>query len=327
MHTSSPRNALAVPTRSLQLEDETLKEIVSAGDPLLLQEGWANCPAVGLWDFQLLNERAGDQSVEVEYYPNGRRDRACTFLNMRLGEYLDRLTQDPPSRKLLYLAEYPIERVVPTLLDQFRRPTALEKPTSIRELLFVGYDSITTAHYHRGRTQAILGQISGEKTVVLFPPKDLCHLEMNPWYSLRPNHSKLPWGEKDYAEVLSESPRAKATTPLLCTVRPGELLFIPDHWVHYVVSEGPSVSVTWFWESELGTGYGPGIRRDKWSACAKTCMQVAARVASTFGLQRQLVQVAARLGIFLPDEQSQVQDYLDRFGATLPSKQHTHRSH
>ncbi|MEM8735597.1 MAG: cupin-like domain-containing protein [Planctomycetota bacterium] len=324
MLSACPSNAPPVPIADSNLQSHALDNIIALGEPVLFRDTWENCPAVERWDFAHLKECVGQQIIEAEYYPNARRDRACTFLEMPLEEYLERLESDPPSRKLLYLAEYPIERVVPTILDEFNKPEALANQPNLRELLFVGYDSVTTAHYHRGRTQALLGQITGTKTVVLFPPKQIRLLGMHPWYSLRPNHSKLPWGEAEYNSIVSDHPATADTKPLACTVHPGQLLFIPDHWVQYVVSDGPTVSVTWFWESKSGTGYRPGVRRDKWSACAKSSMQVAARAAAMTGLQHLLVRLAGKTGIIHPEEQPQVQDYLDRFGTKLPSEQHTH---
>jgi hypothetical protein len=124
--------------------------------------------------------------------------------------------------------------------------------------MFVGFDSLSGAHYHTG-TQALFAGVAGEKTVVFYPPKDSPYLYPHKWYLESYHYSRV-----NFDQDLSQYPKLKKTHPVECTLRPGELLFIPIHWWHLVRGHGFTVNLTLFWRAERRHHHypTPGLRTD-----------------------------------------------------------------
>lgn len=272
------------------------------------------------YDFDYLIECFGQRQVDVEYYPEGKREKAFNYRSMLFADYLEQVRNDPSCRKHLYLAEMPLHDTFPELADQINTPKFLLGQPNLRPRIFVGYDTVTTGHYHRMRTQAILAPIHGAKTAVLFPPESNRYLKLNPWYALRSNHSQIPFGPQGFDKLVEEYPNLSKVEPISFVVEPGQWLFIPDHWTHYVYSKGESVSVTWFWDGGPEIGYAPGIRRDRLAKTSTKVIQSVASGANKIGLLGPCSRLASWLGIIDADERQTLLEYVGSTGTELPSQ-------
>lgn len=272
------------------------------------------------YDFAYLIENFGHRHVDVEFYPDGKREKAFNYQSMLFADYLNQVRNDPSCRKHLYLAEMPIQSTFPALADEIQTPAFLLEQPNLRPRIFVGFDTVTTGHYHRMRTQAILAPIHGAKTAVLFPPESNRHLRLNPWYALRSNHSRIPFGPQGLDALLDDYPELRKVEPMSFVVEPGQWLFIPDHWTHYVFSKGESVSVTWFWDGGPEIGYAPGIRRDKIAKTSTRVIQSVASGAKKVGLLGPCARLASWLGIIDADERKTLLEYVGSTGIELPSQ-------
>lgn len=82
----------------------------------------------------------------------------------------------------------------------------------------------------------ILCQISGTKTLTLYPPSDVSHLAYPPGAS----SSSLP------LSALAHNPKLR---PHVASLAPGDVLFIPPMWSHTATpNEGVSIAVNVFWK-------------------------------------------------------------------------------
>lgn len=272
------------------------------------------------YDFDHLIDNFGQREVDVEFYPEGKREKAFTYRTMLLSDYLTQVRNDPSCRKHLYLAEMPLQETFPDLADEICTPPFVLNQSNLRPRIFVGFDTVTTGHYHRMRTQAILAPIHGTKTTVLFPPESNRHLKLNPWYALRSNHSQIPFGPQGLDAMLDKYPELRKVKPLTFDVEPGQWLYIPDHWTHFVYSKGESVSVTWFWDGGPDMGYGPGIRRDRIAKTSTRVIQSVASGAKKVGLLGPCARLATWLGIIDADERQTLLEYVGSTGVELPSQ-------
>ena len=92
----------------------------------------------------------------------------------------------------------------------------------------------------------ILSQISGTKTLTLYPPSDVSYLAYPPGAS----SSSLP------LSALNHNPKLH---PHVATLAPGDVLFIPPMWSHTATpNEGVSVAVNVFWKGLDDTEYAAG---------------------------------------------------------------------
>ncbi|ELU03608.1 hypothetical protein CAPTEDRAFT_166923 [Capitella teleta] len=94
----------------------------------------------------------------------------------------------------------------------------------------------------------LVAQIHGRKRWVLFPPSDTCYL-----YPTR-----IPYEESSIfsrvnvtAPDIMEHPLFKGSHPTVVELKPGEVLYVPRHWWHYVESVDPvTISINSWIEME-----------------------------------------------------------------------------
>lgn len=270
------------------------EEVVPAGRPVVFtgaMKGWAACRR---WTSTYLEAACGTRLVPVEYYPQGNRCGQWSFLHMPLRRYLE--LSDSDAHRHYYLAEIPIAQVLPELLHEVECPRVIEPKRIKKEVVFIGRNTFTTLHYHRG-TQALLGQVTGRKHVVLFPPRDTAFLYPERWYSLFTNFSRIDL-EGDVRQTARSYPLFSRARSLECTLEPGEMLFIPIQWWHAARGEGLSVSVTTFWRARLREWNFPvpGLR-DLCHLPARSLLLAADGAARRLGVQAQFQRLGARMGV------------------------------
>jgi hypothetical protein len=108
----------------------------------------------------------------------------------------------------------------------------------LQETLFLGGPGcVTPLHADGLATGALLAQVHGEKRCLLFAPEQepLLHPERLPLvFGRSPIDVRRP--------DLERFPRFAAARPVKCTLRPGDLLYIPSRWWHAVQSTTATVS-------------------------------------------------------------------------------------
>jgi hypothetical protein len=84
------------------------------------------------------------------------------------------------------------------------------------------------------------------KKVILIPPGQSDYL----YYPCREFGLNLHFSPVDVEHPdLKRHPRFARATPLEITVRPGEMLFIPATWWHYLRALEPSISLNFWWNT------------------------------------------------------------------------------
>ncbi|MFI7442702.1 TfuA-like protein [Nonomuraea indica] len=232
-----------------------VRELERLRRPLLVEGALDRWPALDRWNPAYLREKVGRTRVPVEFYPSGSYYGSWVQAPLRMDRYLDILTS-PGEAERCYLAQVPLLDLLPELAEDLSVPGCLAGAPELGLALFVGRDTVTALHYHSNE-QALLCQVSGAKEVLLFPPSDHRHLNHHPWYSYRFNFSRI-----DFSAVpTGPNTPLRNTTPLRCTVRAGEALYIPLYWGHLVEGPGTTSSVTFFWRPTAGGTWWPPAMR------------------------------------------------------------------
>jgi len=94
--------------------------------------------------------------------------------------------------------------------------------------------TITRLHYDSGDAHAWLGQVSGAKLFVFYPPSQSACL-----HPIETSHSPVDPLNPDY----SKYPELRAATPRVALLRPGDVVLNPRRWWHYAVALEPSITV------------------------------------------------------------------------------------
>lgn len=234
--------AQAVPAMDDSSSPEFFERYYYANRPVVLRglmKGWK---ALQLWSPDFFARRFGNCRVEIVTGRTSDPHYESNFLSHRtalpMKEYV-RMINEAGETNDFYLSArnffFQRKRFKP-LLDHMRCPAGFLNPRTFRQApnLFFGPKGTVTPLHHDA-LNILFGQISGRKLFKLIPPFD-----MDKVYVERVCFSGVDLENLDY----SRFPRMRDASILEVVVEPGEFLFIPLGWWHWVKALDISISVS-----------------------------------------------------------------------------------
>jgi hypothetical protein len=219
------------------------------GRPVVVTDALERHPARQRWTLDYLADRLGDEVVTATWPAPVRQPEIV--VRMRLRDYID-YVKDPDRppvcevvtgdlatlRGRLYVASWrPVTRLGddyslhPYFVEDFTRLLTPAMKARLNGWVLVGpAGALSRLHFDALSTHAYLGQFYGTKRCVLFSPADSPYLYGGQVDPGAPDLEKFPL----YAQA----------TPFECVLQPGELVFMPANWWHYVVCLEPSITVS-----------------------------------------------------------------------------------
>lgn len=256
-------------------------------------------PACDSWTAERLTSACGERRIRIEHYPNGDRTGMWTYRELSVADYFT-LIQRADEQRRYYLAEKPISQVFPELAAEVRFAELLPPGArTIKEVVFAGSGTFSAPHFHRG-AHALVVQLVGRKRLYLVDPSQTRRLDLHPWYSPRNNFTRSG----------SEQQPIAASIPVTeIQLQPGDALFIPVHWWHWVIGDGMSVTTTVFWKAPYRdwTFPAPGLR-DLVAAQVRALQLALGKASVRLGLVGPLAAAAEKLGIV--DDRRLLEDFL-----------------
>ena len=218
---------------------EFRQEYRKPGKPVVITDAMDGWNARSAWTFDFFKSRFGSDPVKTYRY-QGDKYRPDAAIQMQLADYIDAiLTQDWDSFPYYIRDNWALLTAHPELAVDYRFPkyffdwfTLL--PGFLRlpyPRIFIGpKGALTPLHQDIWGTHAWLSQLVGRKRWILIPPDQA---------NLLYDHRVQPDGP-DFERF----PLFRKATPIECTLRPGETIFVPSQWHHWVVSLDPTISLT-----------------------------------------------------------------------------------
>ena len=199
-----------------------------------LMDPW---PAKDKWTINFFKENYGDLMVPV-YSANtsnpGKKymapDRKIPFR-----EFLTCLEQGPTDLRMFL---FNIFRHAPELCEDFKLPTIMNGfIESFPFMFFGGEGSKVALHYDVDLSHVFLNQFHGRKRVVLFAPEQSRAIYHQP-FSVA---SYIDVNNPDY----NQYPALQNVSGFECILEPGETLFMPSGYWHYIeyTDSGYSISL------------------------------------------------------------------------------------
>jgi len=202
------------------------KAYLAQHKPVVFTDLTANWPAINKWTIEYFKEKYGDLVVPVVSNNFSRPGKGYLSADMRITfrEYLELLESGPSDLRIF---AWNIFWKAPELREDFAIPDIMDGFVNELPFLFFGCEgSRVTLHYDVDMSHVFLNQIYGRKRIILFPPdqsKQLYH---------------LPFTVSSHVNILDpdfkKHPALKYIKGLEVMLMPGETLFIPRGYWHYI---------------------------------------------------------------------------------------------
>lgn len=205
-----------------------LRRFGRPGQPLILRGALSGWPLESLSDFAWYRAHFGDVRSKVRM--GSRPEREVT-----LAEYLRGLERGATVEECGYLAQLHIATHVPTLAHELTYPPYWWSRRLTNLFLWMG-PSGTRTILHCDFQDNLIAQIVGRKRFVLFSPRSTARI--------------VPRGQKTFGSWTAyrnfDDPIPQ-DPDLDFVLEAGEMLYLPPHWWHEVVSLEPSITSSLFW--------------------------------------------------------------------------------
>ena len=239
-------------------EDDFHIRYFNEGKPVILKNELSQAPAIKRWSIEYFKNKLGNQIISVYVsadgtFPGGPGPYDETkkkIVSMSLHEFFDRIDSDKQhsfildKNEKLYVYKSP-DDFYKAIIDEASYPNFILKnhTTNIKRNVWIGANGNITPPHTDLFYDNFLAQICGVKHVLLWDPAQAPYLYLNPFTETHARQSPINFSSLD----LQKYPEFKNANALQGTLNPGDVLFIPDGWIHYIFTEIFSISVNyWF---------------------------------------------------------------------------------
>ncbi|XP_022097445.1 jmjC domain-containing protein 7-like [Acanthaster planci] len=266
------------------------RDWVCPNKPVLFKGCIDHWGALSKWTPAYLREKIGDQTVTVAVTPNGLADAVyqdkfvmpeerlmqfASFLDIIEGRLPGEAQHAQEQSEVFY-----VQKQNSNLLSEFNDiiddvetelPWASEalgkQPDAVN--FWMGEDKAITS-MHKDHYENLYCVISGEKNFILHPPTDLPYIPYGTYPAARykvsgngdfdiidePEVGEVPWIPLDPVQPdLVRWPEYGHSRPIHCTVRAGEVLYLPSLWFHHVQQKHGTIAVNFWYDMEYDIKY------------------------------------------------------------------------
>lgn len=232
----------AVERRTALSPEQFLEQHYAANRPVLLTGLMARWQALDKWTPQYLKSVCGRELVEVmaarESNPQYEIDDSPHRRNIHFSQFIDVAMSGAETNDYYLTARnnfFARAGVRPLLQDIEQFPDYLNVDESGNGIyLWLGPKGTVTPLHH-DLMNIFMAQVRGRKRVLLVPPEELDLV-----YNHHAVYSPVDPANPDYERF----PGFREATVLETELAPGEVLFLPVGWWHYVKAIEPSITVT-----------------------------------------------------------------------------------
>lgn len=261
---------------------EFYRSWIGPNRPCIIQNAFNHWPALHKWTPSYLREAVGSKVISVAVTPTGYADavHGDRFVmpeerSMTFSALLDVLERKQEGAGVFYVQKQcsNLTEELPELTGDLETHVpwmseALGKlPDAVN--FWLGEASAVTS-MHKDHYENLYCVISGEKQFILIPPSDrpfipyelyqpatFCQREDGTFEVVdEEGVEKVPWIPLDPLNPdLERYPGYRLARPLTCTVRAGEMLYLPSLWFHHVRQSHGCIAVNFWYDMEFDIKY------------------------------------------------------------------------
>ncbi|XP_028677523.2 bifunctional peptidase and (3S)-lysyl hydroxylase JMJD7 [Erpetoichthys calabaricus] len=261
---------------------EFYRDWITPNKPCIIRNAFNHWPALTKWNPSYLREKVGTKIISVAVTPNGYADAVFQgrFVmpeerRMPFASFLDIVEQKCSANGVFYIQKQcsNLTEELPELAGDLEThipwmSKALgKKPDAVN--FWMGESAAITS-MHKDHYENLYCVISGEKQFILIPPSDrpfvpyelyhpaTFHEQEDGTFSIVEEEcvDKVPWIPLDPLNPdLEQFPEYPNARPLTCTVKAGEMMFLPSLWFHHVQQSHGCIAVNFWYDMEYDIKY------------------------------------------------------------------------
>ncbi|MEO7066291.1 MAG: cupin-like domain-containing protein [Rhodanobacter sp.] len=244
-----------VERRAKLTSEEFLTEFYSVNRPVIITGMINHWPALEKWNLDYFRQHFGEREVEVQFGRNADADYELNSIahkrKMKFSEYVDLVDRSGRTNDFYMTANNDSlnrEALIELWDDVVPMPEYLNVTPDNRGFFWFG-PAGTVTPFHHDLTNNFMAQVIGRKRLRLIPACELANM-----YNQR--HCFTPIDGRDID--VKRFPAAANAQVLECVLEPGEILFLPVGYWHFV--EGLDISVTmtftnFRWDNDFYSNY------------------------------------------------------------------------
>ncbi|XP_056867512.1 bifunctional peptidase and (3S)-lysyl hydroxylase JMJD7 [Takifugu flavidus] len=255
---------------------------IAPNKPCIIRNALSHWPALSRWTPEYLRQKVGSKVISVAVTPNGYADAVSGkyFVMpeerpMTLSSVLDIIEGKGQLEKAVFYVQKQCSNLLeelPELTDDVEphiswMSTALGRlPDAVN--FWLGEASAVTS-MHKDHYENLYCVVSGEKNFILLPPTDRPFIPYGLYqpavYHQRDDGefevveqlgSEVPWIPLDPLNPdLEQYPQYRRARPVRCSVKAGEMLYLPSLWFHHVQQSHGCVAVNFWYDMEYDIRY------------------------------------------------------------------------
>ncbi|XP_067099018.1 bifunctional peptidase and (3S)-lysyl hydroxylase JMJD7 isoform X2 [Osmerus mordax] len=261
---------------------EFYREWIGPNKPCIIRNAFSHWPALSKWNPAYLREAVGSKVISVAVTPNGYADavNGDRFVmpeerKMTFSSLLDVIEGKVENKGVFY-----VQKQCSNLMEELPELTGDVEPHIpwMSEALGKLPDAVNfwlgearaVTSMHKDHYENLYCVISGEKHFILLPPSDRPFIPYELYqpavYRQREDggfdvvdeaeSEKVPWIPVDPLNPDLECyPAYQLAQPLRCTVRAGEMLYLPSLWFHHVQQSHGCIAVNFWYDMEYDLKY------------------------------------------------------------------------
>ncbi|XP_019733204.1 bifunctional peptidase and (3S)-lysyl hydroxylase JMJD7 [Hippocampus comes] len=258
------------------------RQWIAPNKPCVIRNALDHWPALSRWTPAYLREKVGSKVISVAVTPNGYADavKGDRFVmpeerRMSFSSVLDVIQGKVKRRGVFYVQKQcsNLLEELPELTDDVEAhvawmSTALGKfPDAVN--FWLGEANAITS-LHKDPYENLYCVISGQKDFILLPPTDRPFIPYGLYQPAvyrqkddgdfevvdRSEGEKVPWIPVDpLAPDLERYPAYGRARPLRCSVKAGEMLYLPSLWFHHVRQSHGCIAVNFWYDMDFDIKY------------------------------------------------------------------------
>ncbi|KAM4624685.1 bifunctional peptidase and (3S)-lysyl hydroxylase JMJD7 isoform 3-T4 [Polymixia lowei] len=229
---------------------EFYRDWIGPNKPCIIRNAFSHWPALSRWTPSYLRETVGSKVISVAVTPNGYADAVSgeRFVmpeerQMSFSSLLDVLEGKVEKEGVFY-----VQKQCSNLTEELPELTADVEPhvSWMSQALGKLPDAV---NFWLGEASAVTSglyqpAVYRQRADGVFEVVDQTHSEKVPWIPLDPLNPDL-----------ERYPDYRNTRPLHCTVKAGEMLYLPSLWFHHVRQSHGCIAVNFWYDMEYDIKY------------------------------------------------------------------------